>query len=151
MCNALGVVPNVPWVRSFLVNKPVEIEEQNPLFRLKAINKFLVLMIGLSFCPLSLANEEHLRQRVIDLEKRVAEIEARLEGGASFQRWRDSVLWSRLKRGMSQKDVQTLLGKPGRVEEQIFMTWYYHATSKRHSFVWFDEGKVLGWTAPKGQ
>ena len=46
---------------------------------------------------------------------------------------------------MSETDVRKLLGNPARKEEAIFPTWYYHKTSKDHSHVWFDEGKVLGW------
>ena len=45
---------------------------------------------------------------------------------------------------MSENDVRKLLGKPTRVEQAIFTTWYYHKTSIDHSHVWFDEGKVLG-------
>lgn len=100
-------------------------------------------------CSAAIANETYLRQRIVDLEKRVLVLEQRLEGGAALQRWKDPILWRRIKKGMTTSDIITLLGKANRVEEQVFTTWYYHQTSKRHSFIWFDEDKVLGWKAPK--
>jgi len=100
-------------------------------------------------CSSAIASEEYLKQRIIDLEKRVVVLEQRLEGGAALQRWKDPILWRRIKKGMTTSDIITLLGKANRVEEQVFTSWYYHQTSKRHSFIWFDEDKVLGWKAPK--
>ena len=86
-----------------------------------------------------------LRKQVSELENRVQKLEKLLDEKFADDRWRDGVLWSRLKRGMDYEDVRKLLGKPARVEEAIFTTWYYHKTSKLHSHVWFDEGEVLGW------
>jgi hypothetical protein len=107
-----------------------------------------LLVAGL-VCSSAIASEAYLKQRIIDLEKRVEVLEQRLEGGAALQRWKDPILWRRIKKGMTTDDIKVLLGKPDLVEEQIFTTWYYHPTSKRHSFIWFDEDKTLGWTAPK--
>jgi hypothetical protein len=86
-----------------------------------------------------------LKQQVSKLESRVQKLEKLLDEKFADDRWKDGVLWSRIKNGMSYEDVRKLLGKPARVEEAIFTTWYYHKTSKLHSHVWFDEGKVLGW------
>ena len=85
-----------------------------------------------------------LRKQVSELENRVQKLEKLLDEKFADDRWRDGVLWSRLKRGMDYEDVRKLLGKPARVEEAIFTTWFYHDTSRLHSHVWFDEGKVLG-------
>lgn len=85
-----------------------------------------------------------LKQQVSELEQRVQKLEKLLDEKLSDERWRDPILWSRIKPGMSYDDIRKLLGKPARVEEAIFTTWYYHKTSKLHSHVWFDEGKVLG-------
>jgi len=90
------------------------------------------------------ADEFSLKQRVIELEARVQKLEQLLEEKFADDRWKDPVLWSRVRPGMSKNDVRKLLGKPTRVEQAIFTTWYYHKTSKDHSHVWFDEGKVLG-------
>ena len=86
-----------------------------------------------------------LRKQVSELENRVQKLEKLLDEKFADDRWKDGILWSRIKKGMSYEDVRKLLGKPARVEEAIFTTWYYHKTSKLHSHVWFDEGKVLGW------
>ena len=94
------------------------------------------------------ADETLLKQRITELERRVANLEQRLEKIDADDRWKDPILWRRIKKGMDQDQITRLLGEPARVEAQIFATWYYHPTSKRHSFVWFDEGKVLGWEAP---
>jgi outer membrane protein assembly factor BamE (lipoprotein component of BamABCDE complex) len=82
---------------------------------------------------------------VAELESRMAKMEQLLDEKFADDRWREPILWSRIRRGMSHEDVRKLLGKPARVEEAIFTTWYYHETSKEHSHVWFDEGEVLGW------
>lgn len=91
------------------------------------------------------ADVSSLQQQVTELKSRVEKLEKLLDEKFADDRWRDSILWSRLKPGMGYEDVRKLLGKPARVEEAIFTTWYYHKTSKLHSHVWFDEGKVLGW------
>ena len=85
-----------------------------------------------------------LKQQVSELEQRVQKLEKLLDEKFSDERWRDPILWSRIIPGMTYEDIRKLLGKPARVEEAIFTTWYYHKTSKLHSHVWFDEGKVLG-------
>jgi hypothetical protein len=92
-----------------------------------------------------LAGDAALEKRVSELEARVAKLERLLDEKFADDRWKESVLWSRIRTGMSESDVRTLLGKPARIEEAIFTTWYYHKTSRDHSHVWFDEGKVLGW------
>lgn len=85
-----------------------------------------------------------LKQQVSELEQRVQKLEKLLDEKLSDERWREPILWSRIQPGMTYEDIRKLLGKPARVEEAIFTTWYYHETSKLHSHVWFDEGKVLG-------
>ena len=91
------------------------------------------------------ADEVALEQRVIQLEARVDKLERLLDERFADDRWKDGILWSRIRTGMSESDIQKLLGKPARKEKAIFTTWYYHKTSKDHAYVWFDEGKVLGW------
>lgn len=105
-------------------------------------------LIGLSFLLVTpsqtLADDVSLKQRIEDLESRVQKLEKLLDEKLADDRWREPILWSRIKPGMSSEDIRKLLGKPARVEESIFTTWYYHKTSKLHSHVWFDEDKVLG-------
>ena len=91
------------------------------------------------------ADDIALEKRVTALEARLEKLERLLDEKFADDRWRDPILWSRIRTGMSETDVRKLLGKPARKEDAIFTTWYYHKTSKDHSHVWFDEGKVLGW------
>ena len=91
------------------------------------------------------ADDGALADRIAELEARVEKLERLLDEKFADDRWKDPILWSRIRKNMSETDIRKLLGKPARVENHIFTTWYYHKTSKDHSHVWFDEGKVLGW------
>ena len=86
-----------------------------------------------------------LEKRITELETRLRKVEILLEEKFADDRWKEPILWSRIRPGMSESDIRKLLGKPARIEQAIFTTWYYHKTSIDHSHVWFDEGKVLGW------
>lgn len=106
----------------------------------------LIGLFALLICSSQAQGDDlSLEQRVAELESRVQKLEGLLDEKFADDRWKDGILWSRIRPGMSEEDVRKLLGKPARVEEAIFTTWYYHETSKLHSHVWFDEGKVLGW------
>ena len=86
-----------------------------------------------------------LEKRITELETRLRKVEILLDEKFADDRWKEPILWSRIRPGMSESDIRKLLGKPARIEQAIFTTWYYHKTSIDHSHVWFDEGKVLGW------
>jgi len=107
----------------------------------------LLILLLAFFCPSghSLADDDALAARVAELEARLEKVEQLLDEQYSDDRWKDNVLWSRIKTGMSESDVRKILGDPARKEQAVFMTWYYHEKSNVHSYVWFDEGKVLGW------
>ena len=105
----------------------------------------IAISILLLFSNQASADDASLQQRVTELENRVQKLEQLLEEKFADDRWKEPILWSRIRPGMSDTDVHKLLGKPARIEKTIFTTWYYHKTSKDHSHVWFDDGKVLGW------
>jgi hypothetical protein len=109
----------------------------------------IIVAVTLFTATQAVADEALQDKRIDDLEKRVSELERQLEEINGKERWKDPAIWGQLKKDMSSIEVRKILGSPARVEEAIFTTWYYHATSKLHSFVWFDEGKVLGWEVPK--
>ncbi len=115
---------------------------------MKSFTTLVPLFTFLFICHSAIADDLALKQRISDLEKRVTTLEKHLQNTVQKDLWKDAILWQRIKKEMNSNDISKLLGKPTRIEEQIFTTWYYHPTSKLHSFVWFDEGKVLGWEAP---
>ncbi len=108
----------------------------------------LLLIFAFSVSMPVWASEAELQKQIDTLNQRVEQLEQVVRGLSSEDNWKDPAFWSRLKREMAEHDVRTILGNPARVEKSIFTTWYYHSSSKLHSFVWFDEGKVLGWEAP---
>lgn len=107
-----------------------------------------LLIIILSSSSLS-AGDASLQLQIDELSKRVAELEQSVHKLSGKDNWKDSGYWKKLKKDMLAMDVEKLLGKPARIEEQIFKTWYYHQTSRLHSYIWFDDGKVLGWEMPE--
>ena len=108
--------------------------------------KILIILYVLFFCSTQAeADDVALEKRITELEDRLEKMERLLDEKFADDRWKEPVLWSRIRTGMSETDVLKLLGNPARKEEAIFTTWYYHETSKDHSHVWFDEGRVLGW------
>jgi len=106
----------------------------------------LIVLSIVLFLPSRVQGDDAaLAERIAELEARVEKLERLLDEKFADDRWKDPILWSRIRKNMSETDIRKLLGKPARVENHIFTTWYYHKTSKDHSLVWFDEGKVLGW------
>jgi len=112
---------------------------------MKSAGALIVAALLSGLCNPLQADNAALEKRVAELEARMRQVEALLDEKFSDARWKDAILWSRIRTGMSENDVRKLLGKPDRIEQTIFTTWYYHKTSIDHSHVWFDEGRVLGW------
>lgn len=108
----------------------------------------IALCILVSASPFLSASEASLQKQIDALTKRVVALEKEVLALSGRENWKDPVYWSKLSKEMPAADVIKLLGRPARIEEQIFTTWYYHKSSKLHSFIWFDEGKVLGWELP---
>jgi len=93
-----------------------------------------------------------LEQRVSDLENRVTAIEEALSEtetiDISDKRWQEVEIWRQLRVGMSEKQVQELLGRPLRVNGGAMATWYYSETGF-HSYVVFQRGRLIRWTEPR--
>jgi len=115
------------------------------LFTRSHVGALIALCLLLASCNQVRVDDGSIARRVADLESQVQKMQRLLDEKFADDRWKDPILWSRIRPGMSENDVRKLLGKPTRVEKAIFTTWYYHKTSIDHSHVWFDEGKVLGW------
>ncbi len=112
------------------------------------MNNLIRTALLFTLCASANATEQSLLERLTQLETRVGQLEQQLKERSSSTRWKDPVYWKRLKKEMPMQEVKEILGEPHRTEEQIFTTWYYHHSSRLHSYIWFDEGKVLNWELP---
>ena len=110
----------------------------------------LVLGTFLLYSSASFAsNAQLLNERLNQLEQRIDKLEQTFQSNQRKGLWKESILWQRIKIEMSEYEAKQLIGNPNRIEQRIFSSWYYHPTSKLHSYIWFDEGKVLGWKGPE--
>jgi uncharacterized coiled-coil protein SlyX len=93
-------------------------------------------------------NKPDLEQRVSDLENRVALIEETLSETDTFDtsdkvpKYREN--WRQLREGMSQDQVQELLGRPNRIDGGRISIWHYSTEGR----VYFSRGKVDRWSEP---
>ncbi len=91
---------------------------------------------------------ERLEQSIRDLERRVASLEAQLgERPSASQVAPAKVNWRKLKSGMTESDVEQLLGSPEKVDANpVFVIWRYPAFGQ----VQFDgrSHTVKGWSEP---
>jgi len=91
---------------------------------------------------------ERLEQSISDLERRVASLEAQLgERPSASQVAPAKVNWRRLKNGMTESDVERLLGSPDNVQSNpVIITWWYPS----FGHVNFDgrSHTVTGWSEP---
>ena len=91
---------------------------------------------------------ERLEQSIRDLERRVASLESQLaERPSASQVAPDKVNWRKLKSGMTENDVEQLLGSPERVVASAgFVLWSYPSFGG----VKFDgrSHTVTGWSEP---
>jgi len=89
-----------------------------------------------------------LEQRVSDLENRVALIEETLSNTDTIDttdresQYREN--WRQLREGMSQDNVQELLGRPHRIDGGSLTIWYYPMGGRVH----FTRGRVNSWSEP---
>lgn len=90
-----------------------------------------------------------LQQRVHKLEQQLLKLQQTVAALNDKDSWKDPRTWMNIKKEMTDFEVKKILGSPARVEQQIFTTWYYHQSTKLHSYVWFDDGRVLGWKLPE--
>jgi hypothetical protein len=91
-----------------------------------------------------------LEKRLAFLQQRLATLEHELatrpRGGAG-EAWRDAAAWQRLRLDMTQADVLSILGGPGRVTAYYgFLRWEYpDALGQRVNFD--DRGRLISWGA----
>jgi outer membrane protein assembly factor BamE (lipoprotein component of BamABCDE complex) len=98
-----------------------------------------------------------LERTVQNLQLRIAALEARPAQADAVTRKtsinpgnsRDINNWRQLRMGMSENDVECLLGSPGKVTaEMMFTNWYYNNSSGGEVNFFGEPGKVNGWREP---
>ncbi|HCV01582.1 MAG TPA: hypothetical protein DG048_02960 [Pseudoalteromonas sp.] len=88
-----------------------------------------------------------LNQHVVNLEKRVAELEQQIKSKPTNITI-EKAAWRKLKRGMSFSQVRAILGEPKKIVAGYATYWYYSSQlySSRVSFNNYE--KVSGWDEP---
>jgi len=90
---------------------------------------------------------ERLEQSIEALERRVASLEAQLrERPSASQVAPANVKWRKLKNGMTESDVEQVLGSPERVDHMsLGVVWSYPSLGR----VSFDRSHtVIAWSEP---
>lgn len=94
---------------------------------------------------------QRLEETVQLLERRIASLEAQLRGhNAPTQSAPDKVTWRHLKRGMSESEVEQILGSPTKVaESSLAITWQYrYPSALGHIQFDADSRRVESWSEP---
>ncbi len=116
---------------------------------------FLLILIFTNSLSADQSSEiKKLETRIVELEKRVAKLEALLETSSKSEinysdKWKNKAQWRKLKIGVTMDQVRQLLGEPPKVNVRSFsITWYYPSASGGN--VKFDTStrKVDGWSEP---
>jgi len=87
-----------------------------------------------------------LNQHVVNLEKRVKELESIVKSkpeNISIEK----ATWRKLQRGMSFSQVRDILGEPKKISAGYTTFWYY-TSSIYDSKVTFSDNKVSSWQEP---
>ncbi|MFV3372283.1 hypothetical protein ACNFH5_29275 [Pseudomonas sp. NY15435] len=91
-----------------------------------------------------------LEETVRILERRVATLEDQLhQRNAAAATQSDKAKWRRLQQGLSEADVERLLGSPTRVDaNSVFTVWYYDDPDGGEVHFNSESRKVDGWEEP---
>ncbi|MBW2064672.1 MAG: outer membrane protein assembly factor BamE [Deltaproteobacteria bacterium] len=96
-----------------------------------------------------------LRKKAAELEQRVKELEnllekcnrAREEAIGAALGWQSKKNWRKLKVGMRESQVKSILGEPSKIIQGSVTLWYY--PNIYGGYVSFDkQGKLAGWNEP---
>jgi hypothetical protein len=100
-------------------------------------------------------DHQELKQKIIELENRVKDLEnllkiSRDSSGKKTEKndgWWNKKTWRKLKEGMSQEDVEKILGEPVKIIKGHREIWYY--PNFYRGYVSFDEnGNLSTWIEP---
>ena len=107
---------------------------------MRTVNEQTVSFLSLCLGALvsDTASAQSLEERIRELERRVGQLEQQIQqqpasGGLSHKEiparaaaWRNIENWRALRRGMTEDDVRSILGKPHKVDAGSFLIlWYY--------------------------
>jgi hypothetical protein len=117
----------------------------------------LLALLALFSQPVQAEEEEilQLRQKIVALEAKIKQLEglldectaSRKKGAADAYGWQNKMNWRKLEMGMSQAQVQSILGEPTKVIKGVKTLWYY--PNIYGGFVSFDQsGNIVGWNEP---
>jgi hypothetical protein len=117
----------------------------------------LFALLALFSQPVQAQDEEilQLRQKISQLEAKIGElegllkecVESREKGLADEYGWQNKMNWRKLKMGMPQSQVLSILGQPTKVIKGVKTLWYY--PNIYGGFVSFDQsGNIVGWNEP---
>ena len=127
-------------------------------FNIIAAVFFIVLSSNLISSASDAAQDDEiimLRQKVVELENRIKEMEAILVKYQENEKlldesgdgWENLKNWRRLTAGMSTEEVRALLGAPIKTIDGVKTLWYY--PDRYRGYVSFDEkGRLTGWHEP---
>lgn len=114
-----------------------------------------LFLIGLPASPARGNESKVLQKRVVELEQKVKQLESLLEEcnkareeaiGAALG-WQSKKNWRKLRAGMKESQVKSILGEPSKIIHGAITLWYY--PNIYGGYVSFDkEGRLAGWNEP---
>ena len=115
------------------------------------------VLVFLLISPAQAFAQENVDSRLQDLEETIQVLESRVStleavihkqnASAPVPTGRDK--WRKLRKGMSEGDVEMLLGSPSKIDALGIATFWHYGDASGGD-VWFDPDtrKVKGWTEP---
>ena len=94
-----------------------------------------------------------LQLKIDELEKRITLLEKIIEENKTIENksinvLQDKMIWRKLRKGMNQDDVRSLLGEPVTINSSIITYWYYNGISSQACVTFDDKDLVIGWREP---
>lgn len=128
------------------------------------VNRFIKLSACLFLCLLSTQSfaQSDPNSRLSELERvvqkrqrRVTALEAQIQSSNPASvvikpgNSKDTANWRQLRKGMTEQDVERLLGSAGKVNvNEYFFTWYYDYPNGGSVQFNAKSGKLEGWNEP---
>lgn len=116
-----------------------------------------ITMLAIPIQPLPARENEasQLQQKIIELEDRIKKLEVLLKQCDENHKkqtkdrygWQNKKNWRKLKVGMKETEVKTILGEPVKIIRGVKILWYY--PNIYCGYVSFDkDGSLTGWNEP---